>query len=346
MCLIEACCHGAVPGLTRRLLLAVLATLAPAVAASPAGAAGHHQTLAATKPSPNAGIVDIYTTLGFENGLAAGTGMVLSRTGEILTNNHVINGATAFKVVDVTTRKKYNATVVGYSVSHDVAVLQLVHASGLRTIKLGRTTKVRVGQQVIARGNAQGRGGAPKVAQGRIIALHRQIVAKDGSGNSETLTNVIATNAPVEPGDSGGPLQDALGRTIGMVTAGSTSGPHRGFAITIKHALAYAKAIMKGKSSATIHVGPTAFLGVVLQDTSAKSGAEITDIVTGGAADSAGLVAGDVITSLNGASISSSADIRKEVLALTPGTSVAIGWTDSSSVVHTGTITPASGPPQ
>lgn len=333
------------PGLTRRLLLAVLATLAPAVAASPAGAAGHHM-LAPTKPSPNAGIVDIYTTLGFENGLAAGTGMILSRTGEILTNNHVINGATAFKVVDVTTHKKYTASVVGYSVSHDVAVLQLVHASRLRTIKLGRTTKVRVGQQVVARGNAQGRGGAPKVAQGRIIALHRQILAKDGSGNSETLNNVIATNAPVEPGDSGGPLQDVLGRTIGMVTAGSTSGPHRGFAITIKHALAYANAIKKGKSSTTIHIGPTAFLGVSLRDTSTDTGAEIQEIIPDGAAGAAGLIAGDVITSLNGVTISSSADIRKEVLSLTPGTSVPIGWTDSSGTAHTGTITPASGPPQ
>jgi S1-C subfamily serine protease len=345
MCLIEACCHGAVPGLTRRLLLAVLATLAPAVAASPAGAAGH-ATLAATKPSPNAGIVDIYTTLGYQNGVAAGTGMILSRTGEILTNNHVINGATAFKVVDVTTSKKYNANVVGYSVSHDVAVLQLVHASRLQTIKLGRTTKVRVGQQVVARGNALGKGGPPRVAQGRVIALHRQIVAKDESGNSETLTNVIATNAPVQPGDSGGPLQDALGRTIGMVTAGSTSGPHRGFAITIKHALVYANAITKGKSSSTIHIGPTAFLGVVLQDTSTKTGVEITDLVTGGAADTAGLVTGDIITSLNGVTITSSADVRKEVLALTPGTGVPIGWTDSSGTAHTGTITPASGPPQ
>jgi S1-C subfamily serine protease len=345
MCLIQACCHGAVPGLTRRLLFAVLATLAPAVAASPAGAAGHH-TLAATKPSPNAGIVDIYTTLGYENGVAAGTGMILSRTGEVLTNNHVINGATAFKVVDVTTHKKYSANVVGYSVSHDVAVLQLVHASRLQTIKLGRTAKVRVGQQVVARGNARGLGGAPKPAQGRVIALHRQIVAKDDSGTSETLNNVIATNAPVEPGDSGGPLQDALGRAIGMVTAGSTKGPHRGFAIPIRHALLYANAIMKGKSSATIHIGPTAFLGVSLQDTSTGTGAEITQIITGGAAATAGLVSGDVITSLNGVTISSTTDVRKEVLALTPGTSVAIGWTDSSDTAHTGTITPGSGPPQ
>jgi S1-C subfamily serine protease len=336
---------SAVPGLTRRLLLAVLATLAAAVAASPAAAAGH-TTFKVVKPNPNVGIVDIYTTLGYENGVAAGTGMILSRTGEVLTNNHVISGATAFKVVDVTSHKRYNATVVGYSVSHDVAVLQLVHASKLRTIKLGRTAKVRVGQSVVARGNAQGKGGIPKAAQGKVIALHRQIIAQDDSGSSETLTNVIATNAPVEPGDSGGPLQDALGRAIGMVTAGSTSGPHRGFAITIKHALVYANAIMKGKSSATIHIGPTAFLGVTLQDTSTGTGAEISNLVDGGAAATAGLVSGDVITSLNGVTITSTADVRKTVLSLAPGTAYTIGWNDSNGIAHTGTITPASGPPQ
>ena len=330
------------PGLTRRLLLAVLATLASAVAASPAGAAGH--TLRSAPRSPNTGIVDIYTTLGYENGIAAGTGMILSHSGEVLTNNHVISGATNFKVIDVTTKKRYSATVVGYSVSHDIAVLQLARASRLQTIKLGNSVPVRVGQTVVARGNAQGLGGAPKAAQGRVIALHRQIVAKDDSGQSETLSNVIATDAPVVPGYSGGPLEDSRSRALGMVTAGSTSGAHRGFAIPIRQALVYARAIEKGKSSATIHVGPTAFLGVVLKQVS--GGAEIQQIEPGLAADTAGLVAGDVITSLNDATISSIADVRKTVLSLVPGTAVSIGWTDTSGVPQTGTITPTSGPPQ
>src|SRR4249920_824301 len=108
------CSDVLVPGLTRRLALAALATLAPAVAASPAGAAGH--STHPVKARANVGIVDIYTTLGFQHGLAAGTGMIISRSGEVLTNNHVIAGATKFKVVDVTTHRKYTATVVGYSV--------------------------------------------------------------------------------------------------------------------------------------------------------------------------------------------------------------------------------------
>jgi S1-C subfamily serine protease len=333
-----------VPGLTRRLLLAVLATLAPAVAASPAVAAGHtiHFT---QRANPNVGIVDIYTTLGYQNGVAAGTGMIVSPNGEVLTNNHVIRGATSFKVYDVTGHHTYSASVVGYSVTKDVAVLQLAHATGLRIIRVNRSAPVRIGQTVVARGNAQGRGGTPKAAWGRVIALHRQIVAKDDSGDSETLTNLIATNAPVEPGDSGGPLENARNQAIGMVTAGSTTATvHRGFAIPIRAALNVARLIVTGKSTATIHVGPTAFLGVVLQD--AQGGAQVAQVVPGKAADVAGLVAGDVVTSLNGTAITSSSDIRKTVLLLVPGKSVPIAWTDSSGDQHTGTITPTAGPPQ
>jgi hypothetical protein len=89
MRLIDTCSDALVPGLTRRLLLAVLATLAPAVAASPAGAAGH-STHAPVKARPNVGIVNVYTTLGYEQGRAAGTGMIISRSGEVLSTNHVI----------------------------------------------------------------------------------------------------------------------------------------------------------------------------------------------------------------------------------------------------------------
>ena len=296
------------------------------------------------KARPNVGIVDIYTTLGYENGLAAGTGMIVTPSGEVLTNNHVIAGATKFKVVDVTTHRKYTATVTGYSVSRDIAVLQLAHAWDLQTVKRGGAIPLHVGMQVVARGNAQGRGGPPKTARGRIIALHQQIVATDETGDSETLNNVIATNAPVVPGYSGGPLENAQNRVLGIVTAGSTSGVHRGFAIPVKQALQIVRRIESGKPSATIHIGPTAFLGVVLKDVS--GGAQISTILPGKPADAAGLVVGDVITSLNSVTISSTADVRQTVLSLVPGKTVPIGWKDAGGVAQTGTITPISGPPQ
>jgi S1-C subfamily serine protease len=323
-------------------LLAVLATLASAVAASPAGASGH--TLQGVKPGPNTGIVDIYTKLGYEDGVAAGTGMIISRSGEVLTNNHVISGATSFKVVNVSTHRRYTATVVGYSVSRDIAVLQLANASNLRRIKLDRSFPLKVGQPVVARGNAEGRGGTPKTARGQIIALHQQIVARDESGDSETLNDTIATDAPVVPGYSGGPLMDARERAIGIVTAGSTAGPHRGFAIPIKQALQLAQRITTGKSNSVVHVGPTAFLGVRLTDDADE--AKIQSVVTGQAADEAGLAAGDVITSLNGKAITSTSELRQAVLTLVPGKAVPIGWTDTSDVAQTGTIMPMSGPPQ
>jgi S1-C subfamily serine protease len=332
--------------MTRRLLLAVLATLVSAVAASPAGAAGHAID-AKAKVSANAGIVDIYTTLGYENGEAAGTGIIVSRSGEVLTNNHVIDGSTNFKVVDVTTHRVYSAsrvTVAGYSVSRDIAVLKLGRASGLRTVKLGSGVRLHVGQRVVARGNAEGSGGMPKVARGRIIALHQQIIARDETGDSETLDGVIATNAPVVPGYSGGPLEDSQNRVLGIVTAGSSSGAHRGFAIPIRQALQLARQIESGKASATVHIGPTAFLGVELADVA--GGAAVQQVLQGEPAAAAGLVAGDVITSLNGVTITSSADVRKTVLSLVPGKAVSIGWTDSMGTAHAGSITPASGPPQ
>jgi S1-C subfamily serine protease len=327
--------------LTRRLWLAVLATLVPVVAASPAGAAGH--STHAVKAGPNVGIVDIYTTLGFENGLAAGTGMILTRSGEVLTNNHVIEGATKFKVVDVTTHRRYTATVAGYSVSRDIAVLHLAHASGLRTVKRGGAIPLHVGMSVVARGNAEGVGGQPRAARGQIIGLHQQIVAR-GGGEAETLNNVIATDAPVVPGYSGGPLENFQNRVLGIVTAGSTSGVPRGFAIPLTQALRLARQIESGKSNAIVHVGPTAFLGVRLADVPNR--AKIKAVLPGKPAALAGLVGGDVITSLNGAKISSVSDLRQTVLSLVPGKTVPIGWTDKSGTAQTGSITPVRGPPQ
>jgi len=343
MWLIDACSDALVPGLTRRLLFAVLATLAPAVAASPAGATGH--TVHAVRAGPNVGIVDIYTTLGYEHGLAAaGTGMILTRSGEVLTNNHVIEGATKFKVVDVTTHHRYTATVAGYSVSRDIAVLQLANASGLRTVKRGGAIPLHVGMRIVARGNAQGVGGLPKVAPGRVIGLHQQIVATNEGTDPETLSNLIATDAPVVPGYSGGPLENGQNRVLGMVTAGSTSGAHRGFAIPLKQTLQIARRIESGRPNATVHIGPTAFLGVLLAKVADE--AKIASVVPGKPADLAGLEKGDVITSLNGVKIASVRDVRTTVLSLVPGKTVSVGWTDPSDVAHTGTITPISGPPQ
>jgi S1-C subfamily serine protease len=170
------------------------------------------------------GLVDVTSTLGYQQATAKGTGIVLTSNGEILTNNHVINGATSVSVTDIGNGKTYKATVVGYDESKDVAVLQLTGASGLTTANLGDSSTVGVGNSVVALGNAEGLGGTPSVATGSVTALNQSITASDeSSGTSEQLTGLIETNAGIEPGDSGGPLVNAHGQVVGMDTAASTN---------------------------------------------------------------------------------------------------------------------------
>jgi S1-C subfamily serine protease len=170
------------------------------------------------------GLVDVTSTLGYQQATAKGTGIVLTSNGEILTNNHVINGATSVSVTDIGNGKTYKATVVGYDETKDVAVLQLTGASGLTTANLGDSSTVGVGNAVVALGNAEGLGGTPSVATGSVTALNQSITASDeSSGTSEQLTGLIETNAGIEPGDSGGPLVNGHGQVVGMDTAAMTN---------------------------------------------------------------------------------------------------------------------------
>jgi S1-C subfamily serine protease len=176
----------------------------------------------ASKVDP--GLVDVVSTLGYQSATAEGTGMVLTSTGEILTNNHVIDGATSIKVTDIGNGKTYTATVVGYDATKDIAVLQLQNASGLQTISIGDSSSVTVGSKVTALGNAGGKGGTPSVATGTVTALNQSITASDeGSSNSEQLSGLIESNAPIQAGDSGGSLVNSSGQVIGMDTAASSA---------------------------------------------------------------------------------------------------------------------------
>jgi S1-C subfamily serine protease len=228
----------------------------------------------ASKVDP--GLVDVVSTLGYQGGAAAGTGMVLTATGEVLTNNHVIDGATSIKAVDVGNGRTYAAKVVGYDKSHDVAVLQLEGASGLRTVTFSSSSP-QTGQKVVALGNAGGKGGTPSVATGTVNGLNQSITASDESaGTAEQLTGLIGHNAGIQPGDSGGPLVNTYGQVIGMDTAASSSASTAGyqpqdgqapaqtqaFAIPIAEASAIASQIEAGTPSSSAHLGGTAFLGV------------------------------------------------------------------------------------
>ena len=293
------------------------------------------------------GVVLITTKLGYQSGAAAGTGMVLTSSGEVLTNNHVITHSTSIRVTIPGTGKSYPAHVVGYAVSKDVAVIQLDGASNLKTITAS-TAKVSIGQKVTAIGNAGGRG-VLSTANGSITGTGRSIVAGDESGGAERLTGLLETNAGVEPGDSGGALMNSSGQVIGMTTAASTGYGYRdtaasdAYAIPIARALELARQMTDGRSSSTVHIGPTAFLGVSVGN--GDGGAAIADLVSGGPADRAGLQDGDVITAVNGRSVRSASSLTTVMLSLKPGAKVSVTYLDQTGRQSV-SVTLGSGPPQ
>jgi S1-C subfamily serine protease len=329
----------------RLVLLALVGVLAVGAAAGLA--------FARTGSAPiGTGVVVIDTNLAYQGGEAAGTGMVLTRSGEVLTNNHVIRGATTIKIVVPGTGRSYKAKVVGYDVSADVAVLQARGASNLKTVSLGNSAEVRRGQSVNAVGDAGGTGSLTRVS-GQVTAVARAITVSDDQGGSEHLTGLIETNAALRAGDSGGPLLNAAGKVIGMDTAASASfgfqdvSSSDGYAIPIDQAVTIAKRIESGKASATVHIGRTAFLGIeVVSNGYGGSGAMVAAVVRGSPADSAGLVPGDVITRFDGHSISSPAKLTAAVTSLKPGARVSLSYADRLGQAHTATVTLASGPPQ
>ena len=344
----------------------------PVGGSSPSGSQGTNSGPAdassiASRVDP--GLVDVNITVDYGQAQGAGTGMVLSPDGVVLTNNHVIDGATSISVTDVGNGKTYRARVAGYDRGKDIAVLKLSGATGLQTVTIARPAKVSAGQEVVGIGNAGGTGGTPSYAGGTVTAAGQSITAADDlSGTSERLTGMIATNASIQAGDSGGPLVNASGQVVGMDTAGSqTSGfaaqqATDGFAIPISVATRVAAQVLDSQPAAGVHAGPTAFLGVQIApgtsgpaggfgsgngDTPAQgSGVEIAGVVRGGPAAQAGLTAGDVITSVDGHPATSQTTLQHIMVTdLTPGQSVTVSYTSASGKQHTATVNLASGPP-
>ena len=302
-------------------------------------------------------LVDIVSTFMYQQAEGAGTGIVLTATGEILTNNHVISGATSISVTDVGNGQTYTASVVGYDAAHDVAVLQLKGASGLQTASIS-TAAATVGESVVAAGNAGGTGGAPTAAAGSVTAVTQSITASNElTGTSEQLSDLIQVNANIQSGDSGGALVDSSGSVIGINTAGSSnyslsSATGRGYAIPIADAMTIVTAVEARQGSTTTHVGESAFLGVLMGSTgngrvgrSSTSRALVGGVVAGDPAAKAGIVAGDTITSLGGKTVDSATTLGQLMIGYHPGDTVTIGWVNVSGTAHTAKVTLVSGPP-
>jgi S1-C subfamily serine protease len=348
----------------RRAALAVTAAAALAIGAgatwatTATGATTAALTTSQVVSKTDPAVVDVVSTLGDQNATAAGTGIVLTSNGEVLTNNHVINGATSIKVREVGDGRVYTASVVGYDAAHDVAVIQMQGASGLQTADLGSSSSVKIGDKIVAIGNAGGQDGTPSVATGRVTGLDQSITASDeSSGSAENLSGLIRTNAGIQPGDSGGPLVNASGQVVGIDTAASSSPVQlnsstatQAFTIPINEALSIAHQIESGTSSTTVHIGATALLGVEIASSSQQfgnvggGGAQLAGVEPGSGAANAGLAAGDVITAVGGHAVTSASDIRSALNGYHPGDKISVNWTGQTGQSQSATVVLGSGP--
>lgn len=289
--------------------------------------------------------------------LGAGTGMILTSSGEVLTNNHVIEGATSIRVTIATSGDTYSATVVGADPTHDVALIQLEGASGLTPVALGASSDLKVGERLVAIGNAFGRGGTPSISSGTVSALDQSITAGGGIGGQERLQGVIQMDATISPGESGGPLVDPSGQVVGMITAGQPSVgstvSHTSFAITTDTASTIVNAIRSGQASSSIVLGPRGFLGVQVTDLSAQTasqvglqislGALVVEVVPGTPADQAGIPRYAAIVAIDGQKVSSASSLASALFGKKPGDIVRVRWTDVSGT-HASSVTLIEGP--
>jgi S1-C subfamily serine protease len=274
-----------------------------------------------------------------------GTGMIITSSGEVITNNHVIElysqgGNTGtITVTEYGQTKALPTTLVGYDQSKDVALLKIDNASDLPTVTFGNSGKTVVGDAVVAIGNALGlAAGTPTVTQGIISALGRSVTAGGEGTQTETLQNMMPTDAAINPGNSGGPLIDTSGQVIGMNTAvaGSssdgTSSQNIGFAIPAASVESLISELQKGGQSGNgggyLGVDITTLTPALRQQYgfTPTTGAVILSVVPGSPADKAGLVQGDVIVSIDGTNITSSDDLQKQIQNSKAGQSVSITY--------------------
>jgi S1-C subfamily serine protease len=268
-----------------------------------------------------------------------GTGMIISKNGLVITNNHVIAAAVSSGTITITrsgTTKSEPATLVGTNPVDDVALIRINNASNLPTVTFGNSNKLEAGDSVVAIGNALGlAAGTPTVTSGIVSALGRTVTAGTDT-SSETLNNMIQTDAAINPGNSGGPLLDSAGDVIGMNTAvaGTLSDGENtqniGFAIPVATIQSLLSTLMAGESVVT----HGAFIGVEIESMSpslqsqygftVSSGAVVMSVISGTGAAAAGVEQGDIIVGINSTTIDSAQDVSSVISSLHPGQRIAL----------------------
>jgi S1-C subfamily serine protease len=287
------------------------------------------------------GLVRIAATLKYEGGRAAGTGLVVTSNGEVITNHHVVEGATRIRVKVMSTGQSYRASVVGTDATDDVAVLQLKNAAGLATVTTD-TSPVAVGDAVTAVGDAGGSTTSFSAAAGKVIDTSKRITTHSEDGHaSETLTGLLQISSDVISGDSGGATYDDQGDVVGMTTAASSgSSDVVGYAIPIAKVLQIADDLEHGTQDARYAYGSPAFLGLGLRG----DGTTIGGVYPGTPAARAGLTAGDTVTRVGSTRVSTATALKAAIAAHSPGDVVRIAWTDAAGTSHIAAVMLMSGP--
>ncbi|MGI9125643.1 MAG: S1C family serine protease [Mycobacterium sp.] len=345
-----------------RRLPGVLATLtlfaglvSPPVGAAPAAPAPRaplDQSALLSQVVP--GLVDINTTLSYQGALGTGTGIVIDPNGEVLTNNHVIEGATEITAVSLANSVTYPVDVIGFDRASDIALVRLRGAAGLPVANLGTSSALAVGEPIAAIGNSNGSGAPPSYAPGAVTQLGATVRASDESGGgARELNDLIRVAADIRPGDSGGPLVNSAGQVVGVTVAatltyrmgGVTGG--EGFAIPIDRARAIADQIRAGAPSPAIHLGDTAFIGVGIADAAplgGPPGAVVRQVLPDTPASMVGLRGGDLITAVDGIPVNSAADLSNIMDQRRPGNTIMLTWIDRSGAPRSAPVLLAKGP--
>ncbi len=260
----------------------------------------------------------------------AGTGVIVSSDGYILTNRHVVSGASSIQIINSDGVKFKDVKLIGSDPLNDLAILKIKDASGLPVAQLGDSGTVRVGQRVIAIGNSLGQYDNT-VTSGIISGVGRPIVAAiDETGEStESLSDLLQTDAAINPGNSGGPLINMAGQVVGINTAIVSDAQSVGFAIPINAAKGIIRGVLKGGTIQKAYLG-VQYLAITPEirseyKISEKQGALVKSsdgksaVIANGPADKAGLKEGDIITKVNDRQVGDQGGLGSLVAEFLPG---------------------------
>jgi putative serine protease PepD len=282
--------------------------------------------------------VDIRATVA--QGAAEGSGVILTANGDILTNNHVVAGSRNITVT-LSDGSEHPATVVGTSPSYDIAVIRLEGASGLTPATLGDSSSLQIGQPVVAIGSPRGLTGT--VTSGIVSGFDRTVTVP-GEDGSAVVYNGMQTDAPINQGNSGGPLVNLDGQVVGINSAIETAGGQNagsiglGFAIPIDQARRVAQEIMDSGTATKPVLGVQGSV-----DATSDDGAQIAAVQPGSPAEAAGIRAGDVVTQVGDAQVADFADLMARVGSHAPGEQVTLTVTNGGAE-RTVTVTLGSQP--